>query len=382
MNAKPNPDLFSVGTPTLGVEEEFLLCDPQTGHPSARNSEVAAAGRELGISLQLELTRCQVETATSIGSHIRDLRDQLCESRALTADAAARVGCQLIAVGTPFYDPPVDEITQKSRYQRMAGQFGAITEGVMCGCHIHVGVEDRERSVQIINHLRPWLPTLLALTANSPISAGRDTGYASWRYVLFGRWPSSGPPPFFESVGHYEDAVAAMLETGVILDPHMVYWDVRMSDHLPTVEIRISDVPATVEETMTLATLVQALVGTASAAITKGEVAPAVDQELLRAACWRAARDGLDGRSLDVESVRLLTAHQAVRRLVDHVEPALTAFGEFEQVTASLDKVFSNGNGAIVQRRQLARRSRVADVIDECARRTFEGCSSQEVSEL
>ncbi|MDP0995745.1 glutamate-cysteine ligase family protein, partial [Klebsiella pneumoniae] len=80
------------------------------------------------------------------------------------------------------------------------------------------GVEDRERSVQIINHLRPWLPTLLALTANSPISAGRDTGYASWRYVLFGRWPSSGPPPFFESVGHYEDAVAAMLETGVILD--------------------------------------------------------------------------------------------------------------------------------------------------------------------
>ena len=166
------------------------------------------------------------------------------------------------------------------------------------------------------------------------------------------RRPASSP------WAHYEDAVAAMLETGVILDPHMVYWDVRMSDHLPTVEIRISDVPATVEETMTLATLVQALVGTASAAITKGEAAPAVDHELLRAACWRAARDGLDGRSLDVESVRLLTAHQAVRQLVDHVEPALTAFGEFEQVTASLDKVFSNGNGAIVQRRQLTRRSR------------------------
>ncbi len=151
MNAKPTPDIFSVGTPTLGVEEEFLLCDPQTGRPTLRNAEVAAAGRELGISLQLELTRCQVETSTSIGSHIRDLRDQLCESRAVTADAAARVGCQLIAVGTPFYDPPVDEITQTSRYQRMAGQFGAITEGVMCGCHIHVGVEDRERSVQIIN---------------------------------------------------------------------------------------------------------------------------------------------------------------------------------------------------------------------------------------
>ncbi|WP_092802928.1 glutamate--cysteine ligase 2 [Rhodococcus globerulus] len=367
---------FSASTPTLGIEEEFVLCDPQSGRPSLRNSEVADAGRELGIALQLELSRCQVETSTSIGTHIRDLRDQLCESRAVTADAAARVGCQMIAVGTPFYDPPIDEITPKSRYQRMAGQFGALTSGVMCGCHIHVGVDDRERAVQIINHLRPWLPTLLALTANSPISGGVDTGYASWRYILFGRWPSSGPPPYFESAQHYEVAVSAMLEAGVILDPHMVYWDVRVSDHLPTVEIRISDVPATVEETMTLATLVHALVVTATAAIVNGEPAPVVDQDLLRAACWRAARDGLDGRALDVKTMRLVTAHQAVRRLLNHVTPALSAFGELAQVMTSLDKVFDKGNGAIVQRRTLGRRSRVADVIDECVRRTFEGCTS------
>jgi carboxylate-amine ligase len=371
---KPASDMPSAGTPTLGIEEEFLLCDPQTGRLSLRNSEVAEAGRELGITLQLELSRCQVETATSIGTHIRDLRDQLCESRAVTADAAARVGCQLIAVGTPFYDPPIDAVTSESRYQRMAGLYGALSDGVMCGCHIHVGVDDRERAVQIINRLRPWLPTLLALTANSPISSSRDTGYASWRYVLFGRWPSSGPPPYFESAQHYEAAVSAMLETGVILDPHMVHWDVRMSDHLPTVEIRISDVPATVEETITLATLVHALVVTANAAIVAGETAPAVDQNLLRAACWRAARDGLEGKSLDVKGVRLVTAHQAVRHLLEHVAPALAALGELEQVTASLDTIFDQGNGAIVQRRELSRRAQVADVIDECARRTFEGC--------
>jgi carboxylate-amine ligase len=165
-----------------------------------------------------------------------------------------------------------------------------------------------------------------------------------------------------------------MLETGVILDPHMVYWDVRMSDHLPTVEIRISDVPATVEETITLATLVHALVVTVNAAIATGETAPAVDQDLLRAACWRAARDGLEGKSLDVKGARLVTAHQAVRHLLEHVTPALAALGELEQVTASLDTIFDQGNGAIVQRRKLARRAQVADVIDECARRTLEGC--------
>lgn len=370
-------DQPAAAIPTLGIEEEFLLCDPHTGRPVLRNTEVAAVGDELGMPLQLELTRCQIETSTSIGTHIRDLRDQLCESRAVTADAAARTGCQLLAVGTPFFDPKPDEITQTSRYQRMAGQFGALTAGVMCGCHVHVGVEDSEQAVQVINHLRPWLPTLLALTANSPISNGLDTGYASWRYILFGRWPSSGPPPHFTSAHEYAAAVATLLETGVILDPHMVYWDVRISDHLPTVEIRISDVPATVEETMTLATLVHALVITALRTISRGEAAPNVPQELLRTACWRAARDGLDGRALDLEARRLVPAHQAIRRLRDHVAPTLADLGELEQVTTSLERVLEHGNGAIVQRRTLARRSNVADVVDECARRTFEGCSPQ-----
>lgn len=371
------PGHVTTGTPTLGVEEEFLLCDPHTGRPSLRNTEVAAAAQELGIDLQLELSRCQIETSTSIGSHIRDLRDQLCESRAVTAAAAARTGCQLLAVGTSMYDPPANSITATPRYQQMAEQFGALTTGVMCGAHVHVGVQDRDQAVQVINHLRPWLPTLLALTANSPISAGVDTGYASWRHILFGRWPSSGPPPYFESANDYDAAVATMLETAVILDPHMVYWDVRLSDHLPTVEIRISDVPATVEETMTFAALVHALVTTAMKAIRRGESAPVIDRDVLRAACWRAARDGLAGCGLDMDRVRLVPARDLVRRLLAHAGPVLVEFGEFEQVTASLASVLHHGNGAIVQRRVLARRGNVADVIDVAARRTFEGCVSR-----
>ncbi|OYD70171.1 glutamate--cysteine ligase 2 [Rhodococcus sp. OK302] len=377
MVEKAAPHQNSAETPTLGVEEEFLVCDPHTGRPSLRNTEVAAAAGELGLTLQLELSRCQIETSTSIGTHISDLRDQLCESRAVTADAAARTGCQLLAVGTPFYDPPPDSITVTPRYQQMAEQFGALTTGVMCGCHVHVGVEDREQAVQVINHLRPWLPTLLALTANSPISAGVDTGYASWRYILFGRWPSSGPPPYFESPHDYDAAVATMLETAVILDPHMVYWYVRISDHLPTIEIRISDVPATVEETMTFAALVHALVTTAMKAISRGESAPIVDQAVLHAACWRAARDGLSGCGLDVNRKRLVPAHHLVRRLLAHTASTLAELGELEQVTTSLASVLDHGNGAIVQRRTLACRGKVADVIDESAQRTFEGCDPQ-----
>ncbi|MFD7008448.1 glutamate--cysteine ligase [Rhodococcus jostii] len=360
--------------PTLGVEEEFVLVDPHTGRPSLRNTDVAAAGRELGIDLQLEFSRCQIETATSIGTHIRDLRDQLCESRAVTADAAARTGCQLLAVGTPMYDPPPDSITDTPRYRRMAERFGGLATGVMCGCHVHVGVADREQAVQVSNHLRPWLPTLLALTANSPIAGGVDTGHASWRRTVFGRWPSAGPPPYFDSAARYDAAVAVMLDTGVILDPHMIYWDVRASDHLPTVEIRISDVPATIAETMTLTTLVHALVITALGAIERGIPAPRIDQEILRGACWRAAHDGLAGRGVDLTTVRLVPAHQLVYQLVAHVESALTELGEYRQVTTSLAAVLDHGNGAIRQRRTLAHRGSVAEVIAECARRTFDGC--------
>lgn len=362
--------------PTLGVEEEFLLCDPVTKQPRFRNTEVAAAGRDLGVDLQLELTRCQVETATTIGRHIRDLRDQLRERRVVAADAATQTECQLLAVGTPFYDPPPNETTHTARYQRMADEFGALTAGVMCGCHVHVGIEDRDQAVRIVNHLRPWLPTLLALTANSPISSGTDTGYASWRYILYGRWPSCGPPPYFESSSHYDAAIATMLESGVILDPHMVYWDARISDHLPTVEIRISDVPATVDETITYATLVHALVATVTREIAAGNPAPTIGQEVLRAACWRAARDGIAGRALDMDSEHLVPTRRLVRRLLDYVAPVLAEFGELERVIASLEKIFDQGNGAIVQRRTLARHG-ITAVIDECARRTAEGCDRQ-----
>lgn len=273
---------------TIGVEEEFVLVDPRTGRPLLRSLDVLAAGRTLGIELEVELSPCQVETATTVCTHLQDLREELRRSRATAADAAARAGCRLVAVGTPIFEPPSGSVTATPRYQRMAQHYRGVADGVICGCHVHIGVDDRDRAAQLINHLRPWLPALLALTANSPITDGRDTGYASWRYLRWGRWPSAGLPPQCASAAEYDAAVESLLTTGTILDPRMVYWDVRISAHHPTLEIRIADVPATVEETVTLATLVYALVAQATASIERGEPTPSVDQELLRAACWRA----------------------------------------------------------------------------------------------
>ena len=158
----------------------------------------------------------------------------------------------------------------------------------ICGCHVHVEVPDRESAIAVSNRLRPWLPLLLALAANSAIYRNADTGYASWRSVLWARWPSAGPPPHLDSAAHYDAVVAMMLESGAMLDDRMVYWDVRPSSKFPTLEVRVADVPATAAETVLMATLVRASVMTALAAHGRGEPVPRIDDH--------AARRLLEGR--------------------------------------------------------------------------------------
>ncbi len=359
--------------PTIGVEEEFILVDSHTGAPHVRNAAVAAAGTALGIDLQLELSQCQIETSTPVCARISDLDRELRRARSLAAAAAARSGTRLLATGVPVLGPLPRAITDTPRYRRMADGFGALAEQVICGCHVHVCVPDRDTAVQVSNHLRPWLPALLPLTANSPISAGTDTGYASWRHILWARWPSAGPPPYFRSARDYDAAVATMLDCGSILDPAMVYWDVRLSAHLPTIEIRISDVPATVHETVLLAVLVRALVATAVSALDRGRLACPVGDDLLRAACWRAAHDGLTGHGIDPTSQHLVPAARLLGRLLAHVRTALEDTGDYACTRAAVAGVLAHGNGAVHQRRAL-HTGTLADVVRTVAERTAETC--------
>ncbi|MFE5707848.1 glutamate--cysteine ligase [Rhodococcus koreensis] len=359
--------------PTIGVEEEFILVDPHTGVPLLSNTAVAAAGAALGIDLQLELSRCQIETATPVCARISDLVRELRRARSLAAAAAARSGTRLLAAGVPVLGPVPRAITDTPRYRRMADGFGALAEQVICGCHVHVCVPDREMAVQVSNHLRPWLPTLLALSANSPIAANVDTGYASWRHLLWARWPSAGPPPYFRSARHYDAVVERMLDCGSILDPAMVYWDVRLSAHLPTIEIRISDVPATVHETVLLAVLVRGLVITALSELGRGHLARPVGDDLLRAACWRAAHDGLTGYGIDPTSQHLVPASRLLALLLAHVRTALEDTGDYACTRAAVARILDHGNGAVHQRRAL-RAGTLTDVVRTVADRTADIC--------
>ncbi|MCT9929896.1 glutamate--cysteine ligase [Planotetraspora sp. A-T 1434] len=364
---------------TVGVEEEFLLLDPATGEVAPVAEEVRRrAGGPIGARMVPELTRFQVETNSAVHTDLRRLQGDLRETRAVASEAAAAVGVGLAACGTALSGnlgmPP---LSRSARYDRMAGEFRAIMRGQgVCGCHVHIGMADREEAVRVSNHVRPWLPVLQALAGNSPIADSMDTGYASWRSIVIARWPSVEPPPYFESARHYDSLIEGLYATGAIMDFGMVYWLVRLSHHLPTLEFRTADACATAEEATMLAALVRALAATALSDVRAGVPAPAVEQTVLRAASWRAARDGLEGEGLDLLTGNREPAWELACRLLDHVRPSLMDTGDLPFVTSTLNLVRRRGSGAARQRAAYERRRRVTDVARLLVEQTVTGLPS------
>ncbi|WP_205877592.1 carboxylate-amine ligase [Mycobacterium camsae] len=357
--------------PTVGVEEEFLLVVPETGEPAPRNREVAAESERRGVELDLELASCQVETTSSVSTSAAQLHTELTALRRTAAQAAEAVGVRLLALGLPPVTPHEFPVTDTPRYGQIGDQFGMVAhEQGICGCHVHVQVPDRGAAVHAGNWLRPWLPTLLALSANSAIYRSSDSGYASWRSVLWRRWPVAGAPPYFASIDEYDQTVRMLVDTGVILDAGMVYWDVRPSADFPTVEVRVADVPATAADTVLLATLIRAAVITA--VDERDRRVDRLPPAALRAAYWKAAHDGLSGTTLDLVGGRgAVPVREQLSALVRRVRPALDALDEYHHVVDELDRVTEVGNGAMRQRRSWQRRGSALDVIEDAAAATI-----------
>ncbi|MCE7010948.1 glutamate--cysteine ligase [Kibdelosporangium philippinense] len=350
---------------TVGVEEEFFVVD-RHGHLSRHAARLVDAAEEQDGELQTELKRSQAETATGICRTHDELLTQLHDLRSALATAGARRNLRLVPSGAALVaepDPPA--ITPNPRYQRMAEHFGAMIHQVTtCGCHVHVGIADAATGIKVINQVRPWLPILLAVTANSPIESGVDTGYHSWRYRQWTQWPSAGPPPAFESVDHYESIVNGCLRSGAILDRGMVYWDIRLSEHQPTLEFRIGDVAATLEEAVLLAVIVRALSHTAL-----NTTKPPLDlpNEILRAQLWRAARDGISGQCPHPQHGIPLPANAVLNDLLELLKPALRENGDLEFAEKHVKQLVAAGGGAERQLRTFEREKQAVDVVDALA---------------
>ncbi|GIF15999.1 carboxylate-amine ligase [Actinoplanes teichomyceticus] len=338
---------------TFGVEEEFLLLDLRTGENMPEADKVVAALPEpMRRRSRREFRPSMMEMVTDVCVDSGELAAQVLSARRAAAEAAEATGAALVAIGaTPvaerFREPADDE-----RFRAIVAHYGPVArDPAVCGCHVHVGVPDRALAVEVCTRLRGWLPVVQALAANSPWSAGADTGYASWRCVQLERWPSLGPWPHLRSVEDFERTVAALVSSGAMMDASMVLWWARPSATFPTVEVRIADVCPRACDTVLVAALVRALVDTAAADAAAGVPAPEVSDPLLAAAHFNAARSGLAGTLLDPATGRSRPAWELVGELLDRVTPALRRHGDLDLVTAELTRVRRDGTGAA---RQLA----------------------------
>ncbi|MEV0805804.1 glutamate--cysteine ligase [Micromonospora sp. NPDC050200] len=357
---------------TVGVEEEFLLVDPHTGAAvPAVDLVMEQVPPELRGQVEREFQTSQIEIGSPPGLELRSIRHSLGVLRAALADAAERAGVRLLAIGTGPVDGPVPPVVDKPRFDRMIERFRLLVPGPgNNGMHVHVGVPDPETGVRVLNHVRPWLPVLHAVTTNSPFARGEDTGYASWRSVEWEHWPSVAPTPFLESHEHYRRLIRQLIASGVMLDEGMLYWYARLSAKYPTVEIRIGDVCPSVDDAVLVAAMVRAMVATAMTAIAESRPVVNTDHHLLVAAHWRAAHDGLEGEGVDLTNGELRPAWGLLDALVDRVRPALASHGDLDEVTDLLGGLRRHGTGAARQRAVFARASRLEDVVADVARQT------------
>ncbi len=355
---------------TVGVEEELLLFRRGTARlaPAGERlvdepDESVDSGSALLPQVEHELKRQQVETVTSPQSDLASLERQVAHGRAAVAQRGVAEGAVPAAMGT-YPSPGRPVTTTDERYERMVRDFAIIGEQQLtCGMHVHVAVGSREEGIAVVDRIRPWLSVLLAMSANSPLHDGRDTGYASYRAILQEMWPTAGATELFHTVDAYDAHVQELIAVGSALDEGMIYFDARLSMRYPTVEVRVMDVTPTPERAITLVGLCRALVDTAADEWRRGVEPTAVRRATLRGAAWRAARWGLTGDLLRPGTTERAAAQDVVAELVEHCRDALTRNGDLDRVEAGLDLLLAEGTGADLQRAAYDRRGDIADVV-------------------
>jgi carboxylate-amine ligase len=358
---------------TVGVEEELLLVDPETGEPKALAAAVLArvAHDDPGQHVfEKELFRQMLEFATHPQANMADLGEEIVRCRKEAARHAGELGCTVAALATSPL-PVSPALSVNERYEWLAEHYGIPTwEQLVCGCHVHVCVESDDEGIAVLDRIRPWLPVLRAISANSPFWQGRDTSYASYRSRVWNRWPSAGPTEPFGSPERYHRRVAEMVATGAVLDTRMVYFDARLSARYPTVEVRVADVCLGADTAVLIATLTRALVETAARDWRAGRPAPGHSVSLLRLADWQAARFGLEENLLDPVAMRPEPAPQVLRSLLTYAQDALAAAGDADRAEHGVTELLRRGNGAREQRRLLEHGGGLRGVVTECVRRT------------
>ena len=288
---------------TIGIEEEYLLIDPETRDLAANppNSILKECEERLGEQVTPEFLRSQIEVGTRVCSSVAQVTEELANLRRCIREVAHKHDLRMIAASThPIADWDKQQHTDKERYNVLAQDLQAVARRLLiCGMHVHVGIDHDDLRTDLMSQVSYFLPHLLALSSSSPFWRGENTGLRSYRIAVWNELPRTGMPPQFESYREYESHVDVLVNAGVIEDATKMWWDIRPSWKFPTIEMRIADICTRMEDTICIAALYLCLLRMLWRLRRNNQRWRRYSQMLISENRWRAQRYGFDEGLID-----------------------------------------------------------------------------------
>jgi carboxylate-amine ligase len=352
---------------SIGIEEEYQTIDPVTRNLRSHiQAEIVAKGKTLlAERVKPEMHQSVVEIGTGVCKNIKEASDEIRSIRRQIIKLARENGLQLAAAGThPFAQWRDQEIYPDERYHTIVEDMKMVARAnLIFGLHVHIGIEDRETAIQIMNGARYFLPHILALSCNSPFWLGMETGLRSYRCKVFDKFPRTQIPDLYQSWSEFENYVNLLIKTNCIDNAKKIWWDIRPHPYFPTLEFRICDIPMRVDETIAIAALCQAVIAKLYKLHERNLSFRHYSRSLIMENKWRAARYGLEGKLIDFGKQKEVPVRDLIGEILDFVADVaeeLNSAGELAYIRRILDE----GNGADRQLRVFAETGDLNKVVD------------------
>lgn len=336
---------------TLGIEEEFQIVDPVSRELKSHVSEILEEGKLiLGEKLKPEMIQSMIEVGTGVCHNIQEAREDLTRLRCIISMLARKKGMEIVAASThPFSHWGDQEIFDDERYTFLVEELQMVARSLLIfGLHVHVGIEDKDRQIHLMNSARYFLPHVMALTTSSPFWLGHNTGLKSYRSEVFKKFPRTDIPDHFDNYQAYERYVDTLVKMNCIDNAKKIYWDIRPHPFFPTLEFRICDIPTRVDDTIAVAALFQAIICKLNRMMDKNWGFNQYRRMYIQENKWRAIRWGLDGKLLDLGKQKEVPTRDLIRELLDFVDDVLDDLGSRHEVE-HIHTILERGTSADAQ---------------------------------
>jgi len=365
---------------TIGIEEEYQTVDPVSRDLRSHiHAEIIEKGKLLlQERVKAEMHQSVVEVGTSVCSNIKDAKEEVKKLRRDMITLARENGLRLASAAThPFADWRVQEIYPDERYKNIVEDMQLVARAnLIFGLHVHIGVEDRETAIHMMNHARYFVPHILALSTNSPFWLGMNTGLKSYRCKVFDKFPRTNIPDYFPSYGEYENFIKLLIKTGCIDNAKKIWWDIRPHPFFNTIEFRICDIPMRVDETIALAALIQATVAKLYKLYEANQGFRLYRRALIMENKWRAARYGLNGKMIDFGKQTQVPVRDLVLEYLKFVDDVVDELGSREEIEY-VHKILEMGSGADRQLQVFEKTGDLKKVVDYIIEETEAGIAQE-----